>query len=63
MDDVPCSSADKPNPIQSAVTGRQLQILLRTALRPEIDVDVFEVFSCEATEDREADAVACGFVT
>jgi hypothetical protein len=37
--------------------------LLRTALRPEIDVDVFEVFSCEATEDREADAVACGFVT
>ena len=23
-------------------------------------VDVFEVFSCEATEVREADAVACG---
>lgn len=54
MDDVPCSSADKLNPIQSAVTGRRLRISLRTALRTEMDVDVFEVFSCEATEDREA---------
>ena len=54
MDDVPCLSADKLYPIQSAVTGRRLQILLRTALRRAGKNFVVEVFSCEATEDREA---------
>lgn len=42
----------------SAVTVLQLQMALRTRL-----MFVFEVFSCEATEDREAVVVACGFVT
>ena len=44
------------------MTGRWLQILLRTwlqdPLRTEIDVEVFEVFSCEASEEAKV-VVAC----
>ena len=54
----PRSTADSPIPIQSAVTVLQLQIVLqivlRTALRPEIDVDVFEVFFCERPKKRSS---------
>jgi hypothetical protein len=35
--------------------------LLRTWLQTEIDVDVSEIFSCEATDDREAEALAGWF--
>ena len=59
----------EPYPIQSAVTvtGCRLQILLRmelrAQLRTETDVEVFEVFSCEASEEAKQVVVACDFVT
>jgi len=53
--------------MRSAVTCRRLQILLRTALRTalrtEMDVDVFEVFTCEATEVAKKTRWPVVFVT
>ena len=55
--------ADTHSSSQSGVTGRWLQIALRTWLQPETDVEVFEVFSCEASEEAKQVVVACDFVT
>ena len=36
-----------------------LRTALQAPLRQEIDVEVFEVFSCETSEEAKQNAVAC----
>ena len=53
--------------LPSAITGRRIPIMLRTALqaplRPEIDVEVFEVFSAERPKKRSRTPWPVMFVT
>jgi hypothetical protein len=51
MGNVHFPSANKRITSWSAASGCQLPFLLLTVLQTEIDVDAFENFSCEATEE------------